>query len=277
MLPLSSYASVCEKPNTIESEKITIFTAQLYRVNGNDLKLSAISQVSQRCYSKFTFEAVAPNREITVFFSPQEKLVFPAIYDLSEDPLNKEKLIREKIQSQLLSGRPPTWGDDKAPVKVIAFSDFQCKYCGEFARAVQESLNSDDLKLFQLVFRNFPLPMHDWAWKAAVYGACLANQNSESFWRYYEYIYVRQGAINSANFGDTVRDFISNEPKIDEKSISLCVDNGQGDAAVKTDVALGRDLGVNSTPLLFINGRRIKGFKDSEDFMRLVKMAVSEK
>src|SRR5512143_451475 len=60
-------------------------------------------------------------------------------------------------------------GEKGAPVTVMEISDFQCPFCGQFAREVYPRLDSAYVKTgkVQWVFVNLPLPNHANSWLAA--------------------------------------------------------------------------------------------------------------
>ncbi len=73
-----------------------------------------------------------------------------------------------------------------APVTVVEFSDLQCPHCKE-AQPNLDRLAAED-KNARIVFQNFPLPMHDWAMKAASYADCVARSSPDAFWKFVESI-----------------------------------------------------------------------------------------
>src|SRR5579884_697311 len=61
------------------------------------------------------------------------------------------------------------FGNPQAPVRIDVFSDFQCSHCKTFHDEVLPQLMKDyvDRGKVYLVYRNFPLPSHQYARKAA--------------------------------------------------------------------------------------------------------------
>src|SRR5690242_18843618 len=69
----------------------------------------------------------------------------------------------------------PSRGPANSPVTIVEFSDMQCPHC-KSAQPTIEKLMQDEPNA-KLVFENFPLPMHDWAAKAAAYNVCVAKKS----------------------------------------------------------------------------------------------------
>jgi protein-disulfide isomerase len=57
---------------------------------------------------------------------------------------------------------------------------------------------------------------------------------------------------------------------LDQAKFDACLDSGKFAANVATDIEAGRQLGVNSTPMLFINGRPVAGAQPFEYFKGVI-------
>src|SRR3981081_3725577 len=91
----------------------------------------------------------------------------------------------------------PSRGPADAPVTVVDFSDLQCPHCKE-AHPALEKLMAEN-KNVRFVFQSFPLPMHDWAVKAAAYADCVNRSSNDAFWKFIQSVYNAQTDITAAN------------------------------------------------------------------------------
>ena len=57
---------------------------------------------------------------------------------------------------------------------------------------------------------------------------------------------------------------------LDQAAFDQCLDSGKFTAAVKTDVDLGSNMGVQSTPTLYINGRVVTGAQPLNVFTSII-------
>ena len=71
----------------------------------------------------------------------------------------------------------PAKGPAKAAVTIVEFSDMQCPHCAKAASVIDQLLAQEPEAHF--VFQNFPLPMHNWAEKAAGYVDCVGRASNE--------------------------------------------------------------------------------------------------
>jgi protein-disulfide isomerase len=90
----------------------------------------------------------------------------------------------------------PALGSLDAPVTLVEVSDFQCPYCGKFARETFPQIKKEyiDIGKVKAVFKNFPLPGHTYAQKAAEAGECANEQGK--FWEYQEKLFANQNALS---------------------------------------------------------------------------------
>lgn len=157
-----------------------------------------------------------------------------------------------------LTGRPSI-GPADAPVTIAVYSDFQCGFCREEAKILRSNLLSAYPDKVRLVFVDFPLTqIHDWAQRAAVAGRCVAAQDPEKFWLYHDWVFEEQPALNATNFGQKLNQW-AGENGVDTLRFDRCLVEPSIDDAVKASFQNALDLGLTSTPTLFVNGRQMGG------------------
>ena len=179
------------------------------------------------------------------------KIVQAVVYDVNSNPF-KSELAKLKTEFQ------PSLGTPGAPVVLVAFSDFECPVCKGEATMLRQNLLSAYPTQVRLYLKDFPLDsIHPWARPAAIAGRCVFRQNASSFWSYYDWIYAHQAEITAPNLKDKVMEWAKGDKDIDVLQLGRCMDTKATEAEVDKNVAEGRALDINSTPTLFVNGRRI--------------------
>ncbi|MGA8152937.1 MAG: DsbA family protein [Terriglobales bacterium] len=148
----------------------------------------------------------------------------------------------------------PSHGPANAPVTVVEFSDLQCPHCKE-AQPTLDRLMAED-KDVRVVFQNFPLPMHDWAAKAANYADCVGRASPEAFWKFVGSVYGAQSEVTAANADEKLTGF-ADSAGVKGSEIATCAGNPETTTRVEHSLSLGKALDVNSTPTIFINGRKL--------------------
>jgi protein-disulfide isomerase len=170
----------------------------------------------------------------------------------------------------------PTRGPSAAPVTIVDFSDLQCPHC-KVAHPLLERLLSEDPNV-RVVFQNFPLQGHDWSAKAAAYADCIGHQSNDAFWKFIASVFESQTDITAAT-ADEKLTALADKAGMKGAEIAACSNKDETVGRVQSSVALGLSVDVNSTPTLFLNGRRIAnvGQLSYEELKALADFAAQEK
>ena len=171
--------------------------------------------------------------------------------DMTKDPL-AENL------AQIRMSDAPALGDPKAPVTIVEYSDFECPVCRNLHDTLRGILPNYQGKV-RVIFKDFPLEqLHPWARTAAIAGRCAYQQKPEAFWKMYDLIYDNQEIISAENAWAKMTDYAT-QAGLDAGSFKSCMAGPDAAAAVNASHANGQRLEVNSTPTVFVNGRRMVG------------------
>jgi protein-disulfide isomerase len=148
----------------------------------------------------------------------------------------------------------PSKGPQDSPVLIVEFSDLQCPHCKD-AQPIIEKLLTDEPQA-RFVFQSFPLPSHNWAAKAAAYADCVARASNDAFWKFVAKTYEAQAQITEANADEKLTG-IAADSGVNGADAATCAAKPETAERVNKSLALGKTVGVNSTPTVFVNGRRI--------------------
>jgi len=164
----------------------------------------------------------------------------------------------------------PSLGSAKAPVTLIEFSDFQCPYCRQVAPTLKRLRATYGDKV-RIVWKDFPLTqIHPLAFKAGEAGHCAAEQGK--FWEFHDQVFGNQQAL----MPDDLKRYAAGL-SLDAERFSGCLDMSKHAEVVRDGVAQGTRLGINSTPTVFVNGRRVEGAQSYEVFAALIDEELSKK
>jgi len=185
-----------------------------------------------------------------------QKIVQGNVYDVKNNPF-KDDLDKLKTDGQPAIGKPG------APVVVVEFTDFQCPYCKQEAQVLRQNLTSAYPNQVRLYFVDHPLEqVHPWAKTAALAGRCIFKQNSDAFWQYHDWMFEHQGEITVDNVKEKIMEFAKGKDNIDTLQLSHCLESKATEPELAKEQAMGDALNIESTPTLFINGRRRVGSQD---------------
>lgn len=149
-------------------------------------------------------------------------------------------------------------GDDKAPITLIEYGDYECPYCGR-AYYVVKNLQERYGRQLRFVFRNFPLTqIHPYAEPAAE-TAEFAGAHRH-FWEMHDGIYENQDRLGLGLFFELAEGL-----GLSATSMRKALTNHVYLPKVRDDFLGGVRSGVNGTPTFFINGVRHDGSYEFED------------
>ena len=157
----------------------------------------------------------------------------------------------------------PARGPADAPVEIVEFSDFDCPFCQRATETVDRLLEEFTGQI-RFIYKDFPLPSHPNAFKAAEAGNCAHEQ--DRFWELHDTMFANQGALSV----DELHAYAENL-ELDTEAFAACLDSGRHTATVERDMEIGNDYGVSSTPTLFLNGRAVLGAAPYETFEQIIR------
>lgn len=134
-----------------------------------------------------------------------------------------------------------------ARIALVEFSDYECPFCGGYARGIYPRLRKEfvDTGRVAYVFRNFPLEnVHSLAFRASEAAECAREQGR--YWEMHDRLFVDQADLSESRLH-----MQAEELGLDGPSFQSCMRTGRA-AAVKSDQVEGHRLGVRGTPTFFI-------------------------
>lgn len=149
----------------------------------------------------------------------------------------------------------PSRGSKSNDLVIVEFSDLECPHC-KAQEPIMDNLVRD-YPTARIVYQNFPLTrIHPWAHKAAAYGVCVAQQGNELFFKFVTGVFASQEQTTESNVDDMLN-AAATKAGADATKAAACAVSPAALAKVDASVALANDLGVSSTPTLYVNGRPI--------------------
>jgi protein-disulfide isomerase/uncharacterized membrane protein len=195
------------------------------------------------------------------------------LQEILDDPRKLDQYFKEKsarefeqgpVRSLDLAG-VPFKGPAAAPVRVVEYSDFLCPFCRDLARGFAGFLpqSSDRVAVY---FKNYPLEqacnphisstVHPGACVLALGALCAQEQGK--FWPYHDKVFASPPSSPSAK--DVTR--LAGEASLDAAAFEGCLTAAKTRERLAAEVAEAHGAGVDGTPTVFINGRRLPRIND---------------
>ena len=144
-----------------------------------------------------------------------------------------------------------TRGSATAPVTMYIMSDFECPYCGDFARGTFQTIEREYVETgrMKVVFVNFPLTsIHPNAEPAAEVAMCAARQNK--FWAMHDLLFRHQERLKERRlhrYADELElDIVRFEADMKEQAYLQ---------RIREHIDEARKSGARGTPTFFLNDR----------------------
>jgi len=190
-----------------------------------------------------------------------------------DDPRKLDAYFAEKAQREYDAAAPvsialggtPDKGPATAPVTVAEYSDFLCPYCRNLGLALSQFVPQAGGRV-AVYFKNFPLDKscnerlpgstHPGACNLALGAICARYQGK--FDAYHDRVFSTD--LRNPQAADVVR--LAGEAGLNAAAIQGCLDDPKAKADLAAEIAEGNRLGVNSTPTLYINGKKLPRIND---------------
>ena len=283
---LALFAFLNTKLTTCRSPGESAADASPTRAETKDVNLSAVDTSSLTSrekseWSRFVSELRSPcaDQPVSVAQCVSEsracKACLPAAKALAKQVVRgrprqqveafyKARFAADQIKNIELEDSPSK-GNPSAPVLLVEFADFQCPACRAARPLVEEALKKHDGQT-RLVFKNFPLSIHQYGEKLA--RSARAAQLQGKFWEMYGALFENQDRISPQ-----VVDELAKGLGLDMAKFAKDLESEAVADAVSRDRKQGERLDIQSTPTLYINGRIFPSTpdfaEDLEDWINL--------
>jgi protein-disulfide isomerase len=163
----------------------------------------------------------------------------------------------------------PYRGSASKDLEIVEFADFQCPHCKE-AQANMDKLLVDFPKA-RIVFQNYPLPQHPAAAGAAAYGVCVTKEGgSSAFFTFAAAVFEGQDGLATPDGAMLTLNSAVTKAGLDPTKIAACAATPAVVATVDASVKLAKDLQINQTPTLLVNGRMIPANAPYETLKQII-------
>jgi protein-disulfide isomerase len=156
-------------------------------------------------------------------------------------------------------------GDPGAPVVLEEFGDFQCLPCS-LLWPILLKLEGEYEKRLVVVFREHPLQMHKFGLDSARAAEAAGLQGK--FWEMHDTLYRNRAAWIPAAYVTPYLKQYASELGLDVNRFSNDIDGDEVAKRIAADQDRGASLGIDRTPILYLNGEKINPMDFKEDALR---------
>lgn len=173
-------------------------------------------------------------------------------------------------------GDPAALGRVDAPVVVVEYADFQCPFCGQFARQTQPRLVSDYVEkgLVRLEWRDLPYLGPE---SQAAARAARAAGDQGRFWQFHDAVYAAQRGVNSGALSDPALRAIASRLGLDLARFDADRASAATAGAISRDQREATSFGIDSTPAFIVGGTPVLGAQPYDVFKQAIDAALANR
>ena len=171
-------------------------------------------------------------------------------------------------------GDPMALGQADAPVVMISYSEFQCPFCGKFARDTEPALIERyvDAGVLRIEWRDFPY-LGEESQTAALAGRAAALQGK--FWQFHDALYADQQPVNGGKLTPDFLAHVATRAGLDGTRLRSDMQRPELAEQIQTDMREGQSIGVTGTPAFIINGQPVIGAQPLTVFEQVIDAAAA--
>ena len=254
-------------------EQLSILDSAIFEIEME--RHLAQTQQSEQAYLASLFQDIAPtDQEVSEFYEANRAQI-PYPLGSVKDQL-KQMLIQQKQRArqmehiakikmaqgfESLVAMPlapyaeidtagfPSKGPKDAKITIVEFADYQCPHCKNAATALSrivEQYGND----IQVVYKDFPINRSGISRQVALGAACADEQGK--FWPYHDLAYDQQEQLGNQSHKE-----LAQQLGLDLDAFNQCLASETPGIRIARAEEEALQLGVSSTPTIFLNGRRL--------------------
>lgn len=155
-------------------------------------------------------------------------------------------------------------GSSQAAYTLVEYSDFQCPFCRQGSRTVEE-LRRKYGKRLRHVYKHLPMPNHASAMPAARCFEAAKRQSPEKAWVFYQKFFAYQSRLGEAFCRE-----IAEGAGLDYEQLKKDAAGALIRRRIDADIAEAKKFGFDGTPSYLLNGIPVLGYYPVEHFDELI-------
>lgn len=182
----------------------------------------------------------------------------------SSDPLmTKAGGVKKIITGPIISNFDPYLGEFDAPIRIIVYSDFACKYCQE-----QEKIIKNILKKYEgnvrFIWKDYPdINANSISFKSSLAARCAQDQGK--FWEYHDQLFQNISLVDYGYLSEIAKNI-----GLDTKRFDTCLSERDSQALIVSNIEEANAIGIIGVPSVYINDKEFIGKVSEEDFSLII-------
>lgn len=225
---------------------------------------------------EIVFNAIEKNPK--AFIDTVNKAAKQAQMDAQKDREAEEKA---QFEEEFKNPKQPTidekrviFGNAKAPVTIVEYSDFECPYCVRGYNTIKKVLEEYGDKV-RVIYKHLPLDFHPLAEPAAKYFEAIALQDHAKAQKFHDMIFDNQGELKSDR--EKFLDKAATKVGANLARVKKDINSDVVKSRVAADIEEARKFEFSGTPGFLINGVSLKGAYPFPEFKKIIDRHLESK
>jgi len=161
----------------------------------------------------------------------------------------------------------PAWGEPLALATMVIWADYECPFCYKLMVNTLPQLQQQyGPKNLRIVWKNYPLPFHSNARKAALAADTVFRLGgAKAFWKFNAILFDNQRILSNAPYAS-----LAAECGVDPREFEIAFREERFVANIDKDEAQAKQAGVSGTPASLINGKLLSGAQPIQKFQAVI-------
>jgi protein-disulfide isomerase len=168
----------------------------------------------------------------------------------------------------------PMRGDPKAPVTLVAYSDYTCPYCARAAATMEQVLAQRKGKV-RFFFKNYPSKGYALGRLSSEYVTAAFMQDEAKGWALHDAVFAGQERLTAE--GEGFLRATALDKGLDLKKLGADIKSKTVKAVIDEDLAEGETMRATGTPFHLVNDLTIPGAASLSTFLEAVDLALDVK
>ncbi len=161
-------------------------------------------------------------------------------------------------------------GTQNAPIVIVEYSDFQCRYCAKANKVVQNLLQKYEGKI-QFIYKHAPSSLSDKAKLAAQYYEAIRMQSNKVAFKFYDNVFKNPQGLSG---GEAYLIALAKIAGVDTVLLKQTLKNKIVliNEKIQEDINEGKKFGIQTTPAFLVNGIPVKDIYTVDYFDNIIQL-----
>ncbi len=167
-------------------------------------------------------------------------------------------------------------GNIDAKVDLVMYEDFQCPFCDQFFKNVEQNVEATYVKAgtVQFVYRDYAFLGAE-SVQASEAARCAEDQGK--FWEYHDYLFNHQNGENKGGFSDTNLKSFAKALGLDTATFNSCLSSNKYGQVIADAKAEASKAGVTGTPKGFLVTQKDISTKTQAEILKALNVAPGDR